>query len=127
MKTEVPDSLGGLFDNYNEAQFRDLMGEYNKVAEWMAKDFPDVTFRLDFNLNKIIGVLVAVATIHTSSAYSERNSMLERYRVIIPEAMWYDKTKMADLIRQLTPRMKQTISTDINNWYMKQKEWDSVH
>jgi|DEB19_MinimDraft_2_1074335.scaffolds.fasta_scaffold64224_2 hypothetical protein len=127
MKTEVPDSLGGLFDNYNEAQFRDLMGEYNKVAEWMAKDFPDVTFRLDFNLNKIVGVLVAVATIHTSAAYSNRNSMLERYRVIIPESMWYDAAKMADLIRQLAPRMKQQISTDINNWYMKQKEWDSVH
>jgi hypothetical protein len=121
-----PNSLEGLFDNYNENQFKDLMSEYNQVAEWMDKNYPEVTFRLDFDLDKRVGVLKCVATIHTTNLYSTNDSLLQRYRVVIDSNMWYDKIKMGTMLKELQPRLKKNIIDDINMWYAQQKEKDAV-
>ena len=125
----LPTNLNGLFDNYNEAQFKDLMGEINKVAEWMATNYPEVTFRTDVNAKEKEngeGVLVCDFTVHTQREMSENDSLLKKYGFAIPKSTWFDLIKMGLLLRKVYPNLTQEISNDINSWYNEQKIKDKL-
>ena len=118
--------LDGLFDNYNEQQFVELQGQYNILAEWMKKEFPDVEFRVDWHLNRIKGYLEVKATILTDPTMSINDRLLKANLLRFSEKQWFDKAYMSKIISGVVPGLKEHITNSINQWYRIQKAKDSI-
>jgi len=119
--------LDGLFDNYNEQQFIELQGQYNTLAEWMKKEYPEVDFRVDWHLNRIKEYLEVKSTILTDPSMSINDRLLRSNKLVFTDKQWYDKAYMAKIISGLVPGLKASISKAINEWYKVQKAKDSIH
>jgi len=119
--------LDGLFDNYNEQQFIELQGQYNTLAEWMKKEYPEVDFRVDWHLNRIKEYLEVKSTILTDPSMSINDRLLRSNKLVFTDKQWYDKAYMAKIISGLVPGLKASISKSINEWYRVQKAKDSIH
>lgn len=119
--------LDGLFDNYNEQQFIEIQGKYNELAEWMKAEYPEVSFRVDWHLNRVKEYLEVKSTILTDPSMSVNDRLLRSNKLVFTNAQWYDKAYMSKIINGIVPGLKASISKAVNEWYKVQKAKDSIH
>lgn len=114
-------SFSDYFRQINASQFEDLLAEYRKLEEWALETFPEVQFRFEFNSNNVAKTLSVKTTILTSNEYNPDDRLLRSFVLEIPEADWYNTTKISNILKTLFPSNVQVISRILNDYYKKSK------
>ena len=118
-------SMDNLFQAANQAQFNLLLSELKELDEWMMKDFPEVDFKVNIDSHVDAGELTVTLTFLTATEMSENDKLFRKLELKWTEEKWNNPNTMVQ-IGHLHDRLKQTISTAINEWYSKRKEQDAA-
>lgn len=105
-------------------QFEAIMEAFNKITEWLAKDFPEVNFSVEFNddsQNPVKPRFVIKTRMITDKTMDRDDQLLRKNELVITVEAWNDPIVMKKWTDQLFPSFQNSISEVINNWYARKK------
>lgn len=105
-------------------QFEAIMEAFNKITEWLAKDFPEVDFSVEFNddsQNPVKPRFVIKTRMITDKTMDRDDQLLRKNELVITVEAWNDPIVMKKWTDQLFPSFQNSISEVINNWYARKK------
>jgi hypothetical protein len=108
----------------SQYQFEAIMEAFNTITEWLAKDFPEVDFTVEFNddsQNPVDPAFRIKTRLITDKSMDQDDQFLRKNELVIRTAMWEDSILMSKWTAMLVPSFKKNISDQINNWYARKK------
>lgn len=114
-----------LFRQAQQAQFDLLLDQLKQLDEWMVKDFPEVDFKVKIDSHVDENRLTVELTFLTANEMSPNDRLFKKLSWYYSEEVWNNPNTMAK-INNLSEKLKQTISNEINKWYARRKEADGA-
>jgi hypothetical protein len=108
----------------SQRQFERVMSEFNKISEWVSKNFSEVTFRVEFNddsQNPVDPAFRIKTRLMTTKMMDLNDQLLRKHEFVIRSVIWEDAILMEKWINNLYPSITSSISDLINNWYARKK------
>ena len=108
----------------NQYQFEAIMEAFNNITEWLAKDFPEVDFQVEFNddsMNPVDPAFRIKTRLITDKSMDEHDQFLRKSELVIRSDQWNNPMLMQAWIDKLVPSFKHSISHQINDWYARKK------
>ncbi len=105
-------------------QFEGIMDAFNTITEWLAKDFPEVNFQVEFNDdsgNPVNPAFRIKTRLITDKTMDHTDQLLRKNELVIKKEMWDNPLVMAEWTKKLVPSFKKSVSEQINDWYAKKK------
>lgn len=105
-------------------QFEAIMEAFDKITRWLAKDFPEVNFQVEFNddsANPTDPAFRIKTRLITDKSMDEHDQFLRKNELVIRQAQWDDPILMKQWTDKLFPSFQNSISDQINNWYARKK------
>ena len=105
-------------------QFEAILEAFNKITEWLAKDFPEVNFQVEFNddsQNPTDPAFRIKTRLITDKSMDQHDQFLRKNELVIRKAIWDDPIVMKKWTDNLFPSFQKSISEQINNWYARKK------
>lgn len=105
-------------------QFEAIMDAFNKITEWLAKDFPEVNFQVEFNddsSNPTDPAFRIKTRLITDKSMDKNDQFLRKNELVIKKEHWDDPLLMKKWTDALFPSFQNSISDQINNWYARKK------
>lgn len=107
-----------------EWQIEAILEAFNKISEWLEKDFPEVNFQVEFNNdfgNPVDPAFRIKSRAITDKSMDRTDQFLKKNELTVRPAVWEDAIVMRRWTDNLFPSFKRTLSEDINNWYARKK------
>ena len=108
----------------SQKQFERIMEEFDKISEWIDKNFSEVQFSVEFNDdsgNPIDPAFHIKSRVITTKAMDRDDQRLIKNELVIRPKDWNDSIKMNIWISKLFESFTKSISDQINNWYARKK------
>ena len=108
----------------SQKQFEQIMGEFDRISEWMDKNFSEVDFHVEFNddsANKIDPAFRIKTRVFTTKNMDRDDQRLIKNELVIRPQVWNDPIVMQKWINMLFPSFTHSISEQINDWYARKK------
>ena len=108
----------------SQKQFERIMEEFDKISEWIDKNFSEVQFSVEFNDdsgNPIDPEFRIKSRVITTKAMDRDDQRLIKNELVIRPKDWNDPIKMNIWISKLYESFTKSISDQINNWYARKK------
>ena len=108
----------------SQKQFERIMEEFDKISEWIDKNFSEVQFSVEFNDdsgNPIDPAFRIKSRVITTKAMDRDDQRLIKNELVIRPKDWNDSIKMNIWISKLFESFTKSISDQINNWYARKK------
>lgn len=120
----LPTNMDDLFRQQNEWQIEAILEAFNKIHDWLEKDFPEVNLQVEFNNdfgNPVDPAFRIKSRVITDKTMDETDQMLIKNELVIRPALWEDAIVMRRWTDGLLGIYKRTLSDKINLWYAKKK------
>ena len=108
----------------SQKQFERIMEEFDKISEYIDKNFSEVQFTVEFNDdsgNPIDPAFRIKSRVITTKAMDRDDQRLIKNELVIRPKDWNDPIKMNIWISKLFESFTKSISDQINNWYARKK------
>lgn len=108
----------------SQKQFERIMEEFDKISEYIDKNFSEVQFTVEFNDdsgNPIDPAFRIKSRVITTKAMDRDDQRLIKNELVIRPKDWNDPIKMNIWISKLYESFTKSISDQINNWYARKK------
>lgn len=108
----------------SQKQFERIMEEFDKISEYIDKNFSEVQFTVEFNDdsgNPIDPAFRIKSRVITTKAMDRDDQRLIKNELVIRPKDWNDSIKMNIWISKLFESFTKSISDQINNWYARKK------
>ena len=108
----------------SQKQFERIMEEFDKISEWIDKNFSEVQFTVEFNDdsgNPIDPAFRIKSRVITTKAMDRDDQRLIKNELVIRPKDWNDPIKMNIWISKLYESFTKSIADQINNWYARKK------
>lgn len=108
----------------SQKQFERIMEEFDKISEYIDKNFSEVQFTVEFNDdsgNPIDPAFRIKSRVITTKAMDRDDQRLIKNELVIRPKDWNDPIKMNIWISKLYESFTKSIADQINNWYARKK------
>lgn len=108
----------------SQKQFERIMEEFDKISEYIDKNFSEVQFTVEFNddsNNPIDPAFRIKSRVITTKAMDRDDQRLIKNELVIRPKDWNDPIKMNIWISKLYESFTKSIADQINNWYARKK------
>lgn len=109
----------------HQRQFQDILAQFNILSEWVAKNFSDIEFNVEFNDdsgNPILPRFVIRTRLFTGNDMAIADDrLLKKAEFSITKEIFDDPIVMNKWIKNIVPSFQTSIAREVNNWYNLQK------
>jgi hypothetical protein len=108
----------------SQQQFQDILAAFNRISEWVNKNFTEVDFSVEFNddsQNPVDPAFRIKTRLITTKNMDEHDQFLRKSELVIRKEVWEDQFLMAKWIKLLEPTFQRDISHMVNDWYARKK------
>ena len=113
-----------LYKQTSQWQFEAILEAFDTISRWIDKDFPEVSFHVEFNddsQNPVKPRFIIKSRVMTDKTMDRDDQRLIKNELYITKEAWEDSITMRKWIAQLVPSFKKSISEQINDWYARKK------
>lgn len=110
-----------VLDRHDQRRLEDITEEYNKVMEWLKRDWPETHHRLEVNWDRTKGLLTWKLTIISGKEATPNDQKLVTYTETIGMDEFTNEKFMSKFLSGLLENYKKTISEDLNEHYNEQR------
>lgn len=115
-----------LFSQHYASQFSRIMEEFKKVDDYVAKNFSDVEWSVEFNddsQNPLGPKFHIKPRLFTGRGMSMGDRLLlnKQLTITITPEIWEDPNTMNEFIKQIYPLFTHKITEAVNDWYKLRK------
>ena len=97
-----------------------LMNEVSLLREWFKLEYPECTFTIHVDLNKITLELKLTMRVTTSKEVTDNQGFFEN-KLIIPEKQFFDDRVMSGFLRKFNEEFRKSISLSVNNHILNER------
>lgn len=118
-------SINTFEKELHQRQFEDILAQFNKLSEWMDKNFSDVEFNVEFNddsQNPVHPAFHIKTRLFTGTDMTPNDRMLKKAVITITPTIWDDPIVMAKFIKDIVPSFQKSITKEVNDWYNRHQE-----
>lgn len=108
----------------SQKQFEKIMAEFDRISQWIDKNFSEVDFHVEFNddgQNPIDPAFRIKTRVMTTKNMDRDDQRLIKNELVVRPQVWNDPILMDKWISMLFPSFTKSVSDQINNWYARKK------
>lgn len=120
-----PNGISIYEKKITERQFEDILAQFDILSEWMARNYSDVEFNVEFNddsQNPIEPAFHIKTRLFTGLDMTPEDRLLKKNTITITKTIWDDPILMGKFIKNIVPSFQKSIAKEVNDWYSKHKQ-----